>query len=110
MIRRPPRSTLTDTLFPYPTLFRSVDSMTWSKGKHTLSFGGNFNHVTTTESFPLFYPFEADFGCLLATQCPFSFEAGSPFVIFFQRNDTASNFTEPAILPDRKSTRLNSSH
>src|SRR3546814_10751218 len=24
MIRRPPRSTLTDTLFPYPTLFRSA--------------------------------------------------------------------------------------
>src|SRR3546814_9862855 len=26
MIRRPPRSTLTDTLFPYPTLFRSATS------------------------------------------------------------------------------------
>src|SRR3546814_9616882 len=25
MIRRPPRSTRTDTLFPYTTLFRSVD-------------------------------------------------------------------------------------
>src|SRR3546814_1680130 len=25
MIRRPPRSTLTDTLFPYTTLFRSVE-------------------------------------------------------------------------------------
>src|SRR3546814_3254700 len=25
MIRRPPRSTLTDTLFPYTTLFRSAD-------------------------------------------------------------------------------------
>src|SRR3546814_8349360 len=25
MIRRPPRSTRTDTLFPYATLFRSVD-------------------------------------------------------------------------------------
>src|SRR3546814_9921193 len=25
MIRRPPRSTRTDTLFPYPTLFRSGD-------------------------------------------------------------------------------------
>src|SRR3546814_18568019 len=25
MIRRPPRSTRTDTLFPYPTLFRSID-------------------------------------------------------------------------------------
>src|SRR3546814_14105656 len=24
MIRRPPESTLTDTLFPYPTLFRSI--------------------------------------------------------------------------------------
>src|SRR3546814_10746976 len=27
MIRRPPRSTRTDTLFPYPTLFRSVASV-----------------------------------------------------------------------------------
>src|SRR3546814_5820039 len=25
MLRRPPNSTLTDTLFPYPTLFRSPD-------------------------------------------------------------------------------------
>src|SRR3546814_20387350 len=27
MIRRPPRSTLTDTLFPYTTLFRSIYSV-----------------------------------------------------------------------------------
>src|SRR3546814_16502077 len=27
MIRRPPRSTRTDTLFPYPTLFRAVVSL-----------------------------------------------------------------------------------
>src|SRR3546814_13001401 len=27
MIRRPPRSTRTDTLFPYTTLFRSLDGM-----------------------------------------------------------------------------------
>src|SRR3546814_4688524 len=26
MIRRPPRSTRTDTLFPYTTLFRSIDA------------------------------------------------------------------------------------
>src|SRR3546814_4857959 len=32
MIRRPPRSTRTDTLFPYTTLFRSF---------HTLLVGGN---------------------------------------------------------------------
>src|SRR3546814_16208612 len=29
MIRRPPRSTRTDTLFPYTTLFRSVPSARW---------------------------------------------------------------------------------
>src|SRR3546814_17666943 len=27
MIRQPPRSTLTDTLFPYPTLFRSIPTV-----------------------------------------------------------------------------------
>src|SRR3546814_1875950 len=35
MIRRPPRSTRTDTLFPYTTLFRSVNlalSDAWSTG------------------------------------------------------------------------------
>src|SRR3546814_15266502 len=32
MIRRPPRSTRTDTLFPYTTLFRSLLSMTLNVG------------------------------------------------------------------------------
>src|SRR3546814_7703393 len=30
MIRRPPRSTRTDTLFPYTTLFRSHSTCAWS--------------------------------------------------------------------------------
>src|SRR3546814_19349696 len=36
MIRRPPRSTRTDTLFPYTTLFRSPDTVGWghSQGVH----------------------------------------------------------------------------
>src|SRR3546814_14018512 len=38
MIRRPPRSTRTDTLFPYTTLFRSV-------GRH----GGVVGHVLRLE-------------------------------------------------------------
>src|SRR3546814_807399 len=29
MIRRPPRSTRNDTLFPYPTLFRTTDKANW---------------------------------------------------------------------------------
>src|SRR3546814_8116590 len=32
MIRRPPRSTRTDTLFPYTTLFRSRDRVAWKSG------------------------------------------------------------------------------
>src|SRR3546814_5287983 len=37
MIRRPPRSTRTDTLFPYTTLFRSVvaESAEWRATKST---------------------------------------------------------------------------
>src|SRR3546814_668708 len=38
MIRRPPRSTLTDTLFPYTTLFRSVALI--SPHQATLPFTG----------------------------------------------------------------------
>jgi len=44
--------------------FELVDSVTLSRDRHTISFGGNFNYVKTTESFPLFYPFEADFASL----------------------------------------------
>src|SRR3546814_4937737 len=36
MIRRPPRSTRTDTLFPYTTLFRS-----WRAGPHICFIGVN---------------------------------------------------------------------
>ena len=72
-----------------------VDNVTWQHGKHTLGFGGDFSHVNTLESFPLFYPFEADFGCLFAAQCPFSLEAGAPQVLFFERFK-APNFTEPS--------------
>src|SRR3546814_12230455 len=36
MIRRPPRSTLTDTLFPYTTLFRSASLLDAATGLHAL--------------------------------------------------------------------------
>src|SRR3546814_3223368 len=40
MIRRPPRSTRTDTLFPYTTLFRSLNS---SNGNVAISLGVGFS-------------------------------------------------------------------
>ena len=80
-----------------------VDSVTLNLGRNAVSFGGDTNFLVTTESFPLFYPFEADFaslnsflgtdgavtGCGTPT-CP------DPFVIFFERFQ-APNFTEPTL-------------
>ncbi len=90
-----------------------VDNVTKAWGKHTLSFGGNFDHVDTTESFPLFYPFEADFASLnafLGTDCLFGPAVpalcGSaanplphPFVIFFERFNAANGFNETSFDP-----------
>src|SRR3546814_14816752 len=40
MIRRPPRSTRTDTLFPYTTLFRSLDCLrAWDGNPGNVAFG-----------------------------------------------------------------------
>ncbi|HLJ89588.1 MAG TPA: carboxypeptidase regulatory-like domain-containing protein [Candidatus Angelobacter sp.] len=75
-----------------------ADNVTWELGKHEIGFGGDFNYVDTRESFPLFYPFEADFGCLFASQCPNSLQAGAPQVLFFERFK-APTFTEPTIDP-----------
>ncbi len=95
--------------------FELVDNFSISHDRHTFSLGGNYNFVRTTESFPLFYPFEADFANPKAyfgndgvngAQCvsPVGDPGGPgpagcqhPFVIFFERFDKASNFTEPML-------------
>src|ERR1700730_2998169 len=94
--------------------FEIVDNVTRSFDRHTVSFGGNFNFVDTTESFPLFYPFEADFPNLGAffgndganrTNCvsapgdvggPGPAGCQHPNVIFFERFQ-APNFNEPSL-------------
>ena len=94
--------------------FELVDDFTMTLGKHTVSFGGNFNHVNTTESFPLFYPFEADFPNLGAylgndgvngAQCvsapgdpggPGPIGCQHPNVIFFERFQPP-DFNEPSL-------------
>src|SRR3546814_7554198 len=44
MIRRPPRSTRTDTLFPYTTLFRSSSATSaWATGGYLSLTGTRFN-------------------------------------------------------------------
>ena len=70
-----------------------VDNVTKIVGRHNISFGGDYNHVNTTESFPLFYPFEADFGNLDAFLGTDFVGQPHPFVIFFERF-AAPNFAE----------------
>src|ERR1700676_1494114 len=95
--------------------YELVDDFTITHDKHTISFGGDFNWVRTTESFPLFYPFEADFPSLSAflgtaggtnpltgLPCPTSGTTPGPAgcqqpnVIFFERFQ-APNFNEQSI-------------
>src|SRR3546814_2842020 len=49
MIRRPPRSTRTDTLFPYTTLFRSVTGQAQVRGSADLAYG---NRICATGQQP----------------------------------------------------------
>src|SRR3546814_12040265 len=50
MIRRPPRSTRTDTLFPYTTLFRSnVEGGPGERGMAAVAAGAGFEHVALDE-------------------------------------------------------------
>src|SRR3546814_17655618 len=48
MIRRPPRSTRTDTLFPYTTLFRSVEVETVSGNITIDSRGERVNRLSSS--------------------------------------------------------------
>ncbi|MGH9708426.1 MAG: hypothetical protein ACRD5R_16875, partial [Candidatus Acidiferrales bacterium] len=86
--------------------FELVDNVTHNFSNHTLSFGGNYDWVSTYESFPLFYPFEADFSNLPAflgtdgaAGCPVDVSCPDPFVIFFERFSTTTTplFTEPTL-------------
>jgi len=86
--------------------FELVDNVTHNVANHTISFGGNFDRVGTYESFPLFYPFEADFADLSAflgtdgaAGCPAGAACPDPFVVFFERFNASTNppFTEPSL-------------
>src|SRR3546814_11031651 len=86
MIRRPPRSTRTDTLFPYTTLFRSYSGQ-FEYLQHAIAKLKLVVPATLLIIFVLLY-------------------------MTFGRFDDAALImgTLPFALTDRKSTRLNSSH
>src|SRR3546814_6415901 len=90
MIRRPPRSTRTDTLFPYTTLFRPRTTVTLSALEPNLA--ASLDLMADIIKNPAFAPSEIE---RLRAQ---------------QLAGIASELTQPtgiALRTDRKSTRLN---
>src|SRR3546814_16467044 len=87
MIRRPPRSTRTDTLFPYTTLFRSAELYGESDRRRRIGAG-----LSSVElGVRLRYEVSREFAPYLG-------------VVWSRK------FGDSADFADRKSTRLNSSH
>src|SRR3546814_8870925 len=121
MIRRPPRSTRTDTLFPYTTLFRSSRFCLSSPGANTLKPLAIITGVGPGTGAALARRFHAggyrvamlarDASRLgaLAEELPGSIaigcDVGDPAALAQALDRAAAEGGE-----DRKSTRLNSSH
>src|SRR3546814_8608160 len=135
MIQRPPRSTLTYTLFPYTTLFRSrSDEAAWSRGLD--SDTGNHGHRPGVKGGYVPVPPIDSFQDMRSEMCPLleqqgvpvevhhhevagpgQLEIGTRFSTLVQRADwnqilkyTVHNVAHVYGKTDRKSTRLNSSH
>src|SRR3546814_5287222 len=108
MIRRPPRSTRTDTLFPYTTLFRSTDeAREYSEGLYDFALGMNdprfdsYHERRYTHLIKLAMVLCALRGYTCIDKADYQ-EA--------HRILRATEKGMPDALGDRKSTRLNSSH
>src|SRR3546814_13801034 len=119
MIRRPPRSTRTDTLFPYTTLFRSYIAVLVHLAVRDTALERGLPRrlavlVGSNESYPFF-----DAPVIPATEaliCETPVVDGTETPRAFASPESAEDYrgvTELRELThpeDRKSTRLNSSH
>src|SRR3546814_5313573 len=108
MIRRPPRSTRTDTLFPYTTLFRSLSMA-------TLLFAGGLDTVASELSYITHHLARHPEQQRRLREEPEIIPAvREEFLRRFGLSNTGRiltrDFEYKGVLLDRKSTRLNSSH
>src|SRR3546814_4239714 len=108
MIRRPPRSTRTDTLFPYTTLFRSLCTLAYVAAKTTKIALG-----TSVVVLPFRHPMELAKYAATLDQL-----SGGRVILGVGVGGLIEEFQamgipfeqRGAISEDRKSTRLNSSN
>src|SRR3546814_7577807 len=111
MIRRPPRSTRTDTLFPYTTLFRSHEDIHLSDSNYSsFNVGGgkckNCNHQSTS-SVGIF-PTSDEMAAIWNAENDINFLIAAEEKKIAVSKARISELKKLAA--DRKSTRLNSSH
>src|SRR3546814_4156469 len=123
MTRRPPRSTRTDTPFPYTTLFRSIDGPTGNRQAGAGSAAGKMNVQSSQVQGP-----SGSVNTGVSNQSQRTMTAG-PAIERKQQNVESKVANAGAVLDDllsqmsqtqdarieakttdRKSTRLNSSH
>src|SRR3546814_17134137 len=107
MIRQPPRSTRTDTLFPYTTLFRSVQYRAGTLGGEHDGLRVVTDGVEPGERVIVAGQQRVHPGIVVAAK-----EAAAPQPTADARDAFAEPQPQHQIVPrrDRKSTRLNSSH
>src|SRR3546814_8879577 len=103
MIRRPPRSTRTDTLFPYTTLFRSHHQCrTISARRAGAAVGSEHSHFSVAELCGgTSTSFSHDW---MAVHKPVAYRRVRPV------GHGGGGYVHWRVCRDRKSTRLNSSH
>src|SRR3546814_1275787 len=120
MNRRPPRSTRTDTLFPYTTLFRSLDQRfedEWARLDATLPVsptlaligGVGYEKIEISQRSPLL---DGNGVPVISSSGRYVTDEGSPRQLIYDFDDI---IWDVGVLwrpshRDRKSTRLNSSH
>src|SRR3546814_10907471 len=104
MIRRPPRSTRTDTLFPYTTLFRSMTSQYLNLTKNSsLAVAVGYPDIVSVVNTTLNQTGQAIEGILIIMAAYLTVSLSiSIFMNGYNKRI--------ALVEDRKSTRLNSSH
>src|SRR3546814_8112873 len=107
MIRRPPRSTRTDTLFPYTTRFRSID-LTSARMVKRVIVRGLENHWSLAGNLGSIFYFVTDSGA--PRRRIVTMDVASMTRQLREIVPQSGDVLEGAAIIDRKSTRLNSSH
>src|SRR3546814_20519585 len=115
MIRRPPRSTRTDTLFPYTTLFLSkgIETVNGASGSVATELGGNIETVNGDITVGIDSHVRGGLKVHKqnSTWLPIQFGSNrKPRIVIGPNAVVEGDLVFEREVTDRKSTRLNSSH